>query len=422
MHIKRFLGAGPVILTAGFCIRILFALALPSHELSAPSDSYYYDLSANAVLRGEGYHEGNLYAYRPPLYAFFLAGVYRLFGTLPAGYIPLVCIQALLSVATALFVYKTALLALSHQAALAAMASTCFFPTLISLSTELMSETLYLFLITAGIYLTAAAGVHKNLVAPAFAGLLCGLSVLAREITLYFAPVLLVWIICRYKRENRAVAPALLFFAAFLLPLAPWIFRNYRLFASPVITTNGGVNFYMGNNDSATGFFRWDLPEGAVWPATLDPHTVSREALHKAELRVHKQGFAAGLRFIASNPAHFLKLSVKRTTFFWLPPPSDFENAGLTPRGFMGMARSLYTIILELAAATGIVLLLLRRRLHPILLLLLIWIGYTTAFHGAVVVDHRYSLTMVPALSVFAGFGIALGVNRYLRRAKAGCA
>jgi hypothetical protein len=85
-------------------------------------------------------------------------------------------------------------------------------------------------------------------VLPAVAsGLLLGLAVLARETILYFLPLAAVWL-ARDPRGKASLKRALLFFATALVTVAPWTYRNWRVFHAFVpVSTAGGLALFQGN-------------------------------------------------------------------------------------------------------------------------------------------------------------------------------
>jgi hypothetical protein len=79
------------------------------------------------------------------------------------------------------------------------------------------------------------------------AGLLWGLSILARETALYFLPVAGVWLL-RAPRRSGAAARAAGLVLATVLVVAPWTWRNWAVFHAFVpVSTAGGQNLFQGN-------------------------------------------------------------------------------------------------------------------------------------------------------------------------------
>ena len=394
----------PALLIFGFIIRILYSILFPVAELHAPADSFYYDLSAKGVLFGEGYHELNLYAYRPPLYAFFLSLIYNFFGSFPQSYYHVIFVQSIISVLSVYYLYKLALELFNNKIrAFIAASLYCFFPTFIALNAEILTEPLFFSLFIPGFYYSYIGQKKRKIGAVITGAILFGLSSLTREITFYFYPLLItIFLVFTKTTLRNKIAVSTCMVLGFGAVVAPWMARNYTIFNNPLISTSGGINFYMGNNETATGFFKWKLPEGAIWANNLNAQKVAIDKLHTIEMATNKACYTAGINFIKDNPNHFLSLTLKKLIFFWLPPTSDLQNLQLTHDSILRVFRLLFSCIITILGAIGICRALMKRRFS--FLLLFVWILYTTAFHAVVVADHRYSLTMIPFLCIFTMF------------------
>ena len=131
-----------------------------------------------------------------------------------------------------------------------------------------------------------------------------GLSALTREISLLFMAPIAIWMFLYLPGKSRIK----LFFKcygilllSFCLTISPWIIRNYVIFKKFIpISTNGGINFYMGNNPDANGAFLWRLPKGLEWP---NYRKISdRKILNSLEITICERGYRDGIKFILDNP------------------------------------------------------------------------------------------------------------------------
>ncbi len=125
---------------------------------------------------------------------------------------------------------------------------------ILSASWILFLNGLLLFLLI--VYGGATEDEPRNGWAWAVAGGVCALSALARPSILPFALLLMAFLAWRVWQAK--VKPVYLF--AFLIALivvhAPMSIRNAREGGSPVfVTASGGVNFFIGNRDGATGVY-----------------------------------------------------------------------------------------------------------------------------------------------------------------------
>ena len=98
--------------------------------------------------------------------------------------------------------------------------------------------------------------------------------------------------------------------SAWRLIVAPWTIRNAIQLDAPVlISTNAGVDFWIGHHEDAAGDFGTTGGDALVFShPELDP--VARE------VRANNDGFRKGLTFAATHPAQELVLPFKK--LFWL--------------------------------------------------------------------------------------------------------
>jgi 4-amino-4-deoxy-L-arabinose transferase-like glycosyltransferase len=396
-----------ILLIFGFCLRVLAVIVFPDTNLQPSSDNYFFDQIAKGILHGTGFHEGNLYAYRPPLFPFFLSFIYLIFGEFPKGYYPFAIIQCVLGTISVYLLYKIVYLLSTKKIAFIAAAIFCFFPTFVILSSQLLSENLFFFFLLLGFFYFIKSLQDEKIYLKILAGLFLGIATLAREVTLYFLVFMIITMFLKKTNMKQFVFGSIIFLVAFFAAISPWLIRNYQVFHVPLITTNGGINFYAGNNASANGSYQWVLPPGTTWVGLLKPSEVPIEKMHELELNTHKKGFSEGLRWIGKEPLKFTTLTIKRIVFFWLPPFSDIKNFEFSPAGLMRYLRFFYTLIVTFIAIPGIFILL--KKHQPETLLILFWIVYTTLLHGLIIYNHRYSLTLFPFLC----FAMAVTVQRF---------
>ena len=82
-----------------------------------------------------------------------------------------------------------------------------------------------------------------------------GLSAIARPNVLLFGPAIVVWLAIVHRREAlRALIYVACVTTGCLLVILPITIRNYVVGKDvALIATQGGVNFYIGNNPQADG-------------------------------------------------------------------------------------------------------------------------------------------------------------------------
>ncbi|HXF48746.1 MAG TPA: tetratricopeptide repeat protein [Verrucomicrobiae bacterium] len=154
-------------------------------------------------------------------------------------------------------------------------------------------------------------------------GLWLGLSAITRPNILILIPAVLFWIwYCFHKSEilQRQFKFAALFLIGVFLPILPVAIHNYRAEKPLVlIASQGGINFYIGNNPDADGFT-------SMMPGRLQTNweLADIRAMAKAETGTELSSaelsdfwYKKGLEYWKSEPAAALKLLLKKTYLFF---------------------------------------------------------------------------------------------------------
>ncbi|UCH79306.1 MAG: glycosyltransferase family 39 protein [Candidatus Coatesbacteria bacterium] len=243
------------LLPAGFFCAALLARA--AYAVAAPraleADAVYYYETARNLALGVGYvlPDGRLLGSVPPVFPYFLAGVFKIFGAAPAS---AVAAQVLVGAATAVVVYFTARVYFDGRVAAWAAALFAVYPFYIWASSVVLTEALTTLLLAASlwVYYYAARG---SALAGAGAGLLLAATALCRSSFLAVGvPLVVALAFFRaggWRTRLRVVAAAAVAFAALT---GMWAYRNYRLLGVPTpATLNGARIFYEGNFRAGEG-------------------------------------------------------------------------------------------------------------------------------------------------------------------------
>jgi 4-amino-4-deoxy-L-arabinose transferase-like glycosyltransferase len=232
-------------------------LARAAYAVVAPraleADAVYYYVTARNVALGVGYvlPDGRFLGSVPPLFPYFLAGVFKIFGV---GVAQAVAAQALVGAATAVVVYFTARAYFDGRVAAWAAALFAAYPFYIWASSVVLTEALTTLLLAASLwaYYYAARG---STAAGGGAGLLLAATALCRSSFLAVGvPLVVALAFFRtggWRTRLRVVAAAAVVFAALT---GLWAYRNYRLLGVPTpATLNGARIFYEGNFRAGEG-------------------------------------------------------------------------------------------------------------------------------------------------------------------------
>jgi len=372
-------------------------------------DARAYDKIAFNIANGQGYREdlgrdlAHDYAIARvgPLYQYFLAGTYKIFGH---HYAPVWILQALLHALSAWLVYLTALLILRSSEkkktiGLWAAAIFGFYPDLIEISAMVMSETLYLFLLCLLLYIFFRYRYmeQKNYWLAAGLSLISGLAALARPTVLLFIPVVVF-----YFYRKKLWRQGILFLIILAAVFTPWTIRNYGVYHEFMpFGAAGNFNFWIGNYHNGNGE-QEPTDEQRQFAATEEVKNINSESLARFKT------------FLRDYPAEFLKLTVLRVSkYFSVARPMGFwfYQTGLGQMIFV-FSSALASCFLFVLGVGGIInSLFLKKETEREALWYLSAFGLTVSLLIFVtVVETRYRFQIYPALAIFAAyFLVALG-------------
>ena len=245
-----------LIILIAILVRFAFVLAVDNGKLRFEHnpDAEDYLSFAHNLATGVGFahalNEGKPFsqpvefsAWRAPLYPIFLSVAFHL----SRGTLFLQSLQIALQALSLYFLLRLGLILFGEAAALIAGLAFALYLPLIFYSADLGSESLFLFLLTAALFVFYAAGKERSTARVFSLGVLAGLAALCRPNGLMLAPalVLAIWLTTRDRRQ--AVQRAIVLAVAVAIIVLPWTYRNYRLFHKVVlISTNGGAVLWAG--------------------------------------------------------------------------------------------------------------------------------------------------------------------------------
>ena len=206
------------------------------------ADERYYARTAASIVVGEG-HPGSV---RPPLQSFALAGFISLVGS---DHTYVRAVQSLMSLLTPLLIFQVSARRFGTRAAFFSGLACAISPGLVHYSHFLWAASLNATLLALWIWLFDHFERRGRLWILAAGGGVLGLAALTREIWLYAALPVGVWLCMREGWRWRRAAPGMLCFGlALVVTVAPWILRNSRLHGDLVtISTNHWAPIGAGN-------------------------------------------------------------------------------------------------------------------------------------------------------------------------------
>lgn len=309
---RRWLG---LVVLGTVLARVVF-LGVFGHTLSLQTSGY--DAYAVNLRDGHGYtrfEDHHADSDLPPLYPFFLVGVYSVLGRDP---IAVGIAQIGLDVLTVLLIYWIGRRVAGETAGLLAAALTGFYPYLIFQNLSMNDTALFMTLLTAGIALAYYVRDTLDWRAAAGLGIVFGLAALTKTLVVLILPLLIVW----WWREiglRAALRLALIAGVTLVIVLAPWAIRNTRLHGEFVlVSTNGGSNLHQGNNACVADYLArgWD----AQWVDCLPPEP---EGLDEVEAdRWHRD---QAIRYVRDHPGGWLRLLGVKLWVLWTPAIMPYD-------------------------------------------------------------------------------------------------
>lgn len=307
------------------CAIFVLALAVRSLHLWQLSDAPFFSMRlgdawsylewAERIAGGDWL--GDTIFYQTPLYPYFIALVFVLFGT---SLLTLKIVQIILGSLSCVFLAAAGRRFFSRPSGivsglfLALYAPALFFDALIQKS------VLDVFFLTAALWILGEGIAGSRRRYWILLGLTLGCLALTRENALVFVVILALWIPIFFGLRP-GVARVALMVAGVAIILLPVAYRNYVVGGEYQLTTSQfGSNFYIGNNPQADGTYvalrhgrghakyeRNDAVELAELDVgrALTPGEVSRYWLERS------------LEYIQAEPAHWIRLMATKSLLVW---------------------------------------------------------------------------------------------------------
>jgi 4-amino-4-deoxy-L-arabinose transferase-like glycosyltransferase len=380
----RLLRRTTVVFLVALLVRIAYVLVCDGSYALDVGDQAAYDRIAREWVAGGQFMPGS--SYRPPAYPAFVAAIYWAFGP---HRVAVELAQALIGALTAALVMMLARHLFSPQAAVVAGWTVALLPVLVHFSAQLMAETVFTALLVAVLVIVARKNTSGADRAVAWAGLLLGVAALMRPHVLLLPVALAFWWRwgCRLPTV-ASIKKTVLCLAVAMVAILPWSIRNLHVQGSFVpVSTNGGVNLWIGNNERATG--DW-LKPGDYWSPS-----------GSSEVEVDRQYYRAAVQFMLAHPGRTVCLAARKLVIFWSPYPHASDRAPsalLMPLVLVGVATTL------------------RRRRTWILLATIVYFTLVSCVFFA---NQRFHVPLLPVLAVYAGAGGEI-VWAWLARKRAG--
>jgi tetratricopeptide (TPR) repeat protein len=394
-----------IVIALALIVRFVYLIEIKDHPLFNVllADGHFHDAWAMDILNGDWLSLEKGVLYKPPLYPYFLALVYAVFGH---NLFISRLVQIFIALAAYILVYRLAAIYFDRTVARIALVGTVFYGTFIYFEGELEIVVLVVTLNLLLLFLVTGNLLQSTRPRWLFTGIVLGFSALARPTLLLFIPFVLLWLFIVFRQQGvikKFAESSLFFLLGTVLIISPVTIRNSMLGEKFVpISSNAGINFYIGNNpnyDETTS-----IQPGIVWERlTREPSVAAGRDLTVEEAQSY--WFARSRAFIFSEPMSFLALVLKKTALFW----HSYEIKRNKDIYFFKR----YSTVLNLPLLTfgivaplaliGMLIGLSRWRNY---LLLYFYVLYVMASTVIFFVTARYRIPAVPVLIMFAGYSL----------------
>ncbi len=362
-----------MMMLVGLAVRVAIVPFL-YHEWIEPFvlEHWAFGRVARSIVSGHGF--GNPFAdtgssaLLPPVYAYVLAGVFKIFGIYTkVSIIAAACLNSLLSVLICIPVFLITRRCFGQRAGMWAAWGWALSPYGIYFSADWLWSTCLFTLLLALVFLYSLA-LKNSARLPLWLGFgaLAGITSLTEPVVLAVVPALLgVSCYQLHRRGQRWVLPGLASLLALGAVLAPWVVRNYELFHQFIPVRAGyGLELYLGNSGYSE---HW--ANRTVHPNHSDAELHEYEEAGEIAYMAHKRQQA--LDYIQAHPGWFVWMTGRRIVYMWtgywsfdhkylseepLDPPNVFVATSLTLLALAGLRRA-YKVKPIVALRFGLVLL-----------------------------------------------------------------
>jgi tetratricopeptide (TPR) repeat protein len=427
-----------IALAAGFLLRVVHWSSMSGQPWfdHLGLDAKYYDEWAQRILK-EGIQGKDPY-FMGPLYPHLLAIVYKIAGRsldVVRG------IQVVLSVASIALLHVLARrLAGPTVAMIASCAAAVYGPIIYYATSILFDASLPIFLSLSMLLCLHEAARRRSLPHAFAAGAILGIHALGRANILLFAPCAFAWLACawghpdapRIQSWRKGLRAAGALTAGTILFILPATIHNWRTGDPALLTTNGGLNLYIGNGPMASGGHENPVleirrPDGSTERIVADLHkdvecrSEAEQAVGRPLKYTEVSDFYARetFRYFGEHPGRFLSMLLQKTYLFW----SNYEIPQIEHFGYFRKFSPVLSgpvLTFGIVGPLGLVGMILSWKRASRLLLLILYVAAFSISVIAFFVLDRYRLPIVPPLLIFSAIACvelvaAVRAQRYRR-------
>lgn len=287
------------------------------------------------------------------------------------------------------------------------------YPTYWMYDPRIRSESLLTLLMSAWLWATVACLASTRMFSFIGAGLLAGLVILCKPVTILLAVVLFGLPFLHRDAFHLRVARASLYLVVCLVVVLPWTIRNYQTFDMVIPVSAGvGAGLWMGSDPLSRG--SWPMPltmESQIWEsAGITPLPYAHAMYDVSTDRLLR---AKGWARIAEAPDRYFWLTLTRAYDFWignsyylLNSDQGFVNGVTMDAADRGWLTAIYSLAKRVLLIPGLIGLSFwsawshQSRWRELLPLYVFPIGLMLGYIPFTVEAGRYALPVLPCLIV----------------------
>jgi 4-amino-4-deoxy-L-arabinose transferase-like glycosyltransferase len=311
------------------------------HFIPGLENGYYtfareYERIAKSIVTGEGFSSPYAYPTGPtalmgPVYAYLLAGIFKLFGVFtPASTFAALTLNNLISSLICLPVFLIARHSFGPKIAVWSGWAWALYPHAIAGANAWIWDTvLGTLLLTLLVLYTLKLQRSTNYLAWLGYGLLWAISALNNANVLSTLPLFGIWILLQHRRSRSLRSgPIIAASLMFLVGVAPWVWRCSQIYGRFVaFRGNFGLEVMVGNSNDTSRPSNWDETPGSNL-AELQKFQRLGESAYMAEREQE------ALQVIENRPLWYVGQTLRRILYTWtnlwvFPPRWTLDEVGL---------------------------------------------------------------------------------------------
>ncbi|MEZ5319556.1 MAG: tetratricopeptide repeat protein [Vicinamibacterales bacterium] len=407
-----------ILLAVTFVLKLIVVLQLKDHPLTQPEvgldTTAYADLARQVVAGNIGLGPGLYYV--SPLYIYVMAAGLALTGSFTAIRVA----QVLLGTLAVGAIFLTARIWFGTRAAWIAAGLAALTGLFTFYEVLLLQAAVDPFLTSVALLALAFGLAREDRRGLVLAGAMFGLQSLNRPNVLLAAAGLVV-VLLALRRWRLSVLLA----AGLLAGLAPVAVRNVVVAHEwSLVSSHGGLNLYIGNNEQATGFYQ-QVPgiSPSIAGQSRDARRVAERATGRAMTDAETSDYFVGLArdWILGHPAQAARLFLKKLGLVfhaqYVALPYSFPFYAWDARTMLRFYAVGPWLLIPLGLV-GLVVAAPRDRLPAYVA----WAAFVPAYAAAVAlffVAERYRLPLLVPLCIGAGAAVDVGLRLWATRRQA---